>query len=64
MFLSLTKVFFKDQTRNDSFTAIIAFMRKDKDNSKKWLYFMTGNEKIKKFNSCPSKIIKDLQEII
>jgi hypothetical protein len=36
-------------------------MRKDKENSKKWIYFMTGTEKIKQFNSCPSKIIKDLQ---
>lgn len=43
---------------------LCAFMRKDKENSKKWLYFMAGNEKIKKFNSCPSKIIKDLQSLI
>jgi serine/threonine protein kinase len=40
------------------------FMRKDKENSKKWLYFMTGNEQIKKFNSCPCKIVKDLQSFI
>ena len=42
-------------------TNICKFMRKDKENSKKWIYFMTGTEKIKQFNSCPSKIIKDLQ---
>jgi len=40
------------------------FMRKDKENCKKWLYFMTGNEKIKKFNSRPYKIVNDLQEFI
>jgi serine/threonine protein kinase len=45
-------------------TNLCSFMRKDKENSKKWLYFMAGNESIKKFNSCPSKIIKDLQSLI
>lgn len=44
-------------------TNLCSFMRKDKENSKKWLYFMAGNESIKKFNSCPSKIIKDLQSL-
>ena len=40
------------------------FLKKDKDNSKKWLYFMTGNESIKKFNSLPSNIVKDLLHLI
>jgi serine/threonine protein kinase len=44
-------------------TNLCSFMRKDKENSKKWLYFMAGNESIKKFNSCPSKILKDLQAL-
>jgi hypothetical protein len=39
-------------------------MQKDKENSKKWLYFMAGNENIKRFNSCPKNIIKDLQALI
>lgn len=40
------------------------FMRKDKQLSKKWIYFMAGNENIKKFNSCPNRILKDLQAFI
>jgi hypothetical protein len=43
---------------------LCTFMRIDKENSKKWLYFMTGNEQIKKFNPCPCKIVKDLQSFI
>jgi serine/threonine protein kinase len=43
---------------------LVQFMKKDKENSKKWLYFVVGNDKIKKFNSCPLKIIKDLQALI
>lgn len=45
-------------------TNLCSFMRKDKDNSKKWIYFITGNENITKFNSCPIQIIKDLQALI
>ena len=40
------------------------FMRTDKENSKKWLYFITGNEDIVRFKSCPIKIIHDLQEFM
>jgi serine/threonine protein kinase len=40
------------------------FMRKDKENSKKWLYFITGNENITSFRSCPIKIIRDLQHFM
>jgi serine/threonine protein kinase len=40
------------------------FMKKDKENSKKWLYFITGNESITSFRSCPIKIIKDLQHFM
>jgi hypothetical protein len=39
-------------------------MKKDKENSKKWLYFMAGNESIKRFSSCPKSIVKDLQAFI
>jgi serine/threonine protein kinase len=43
---------------------IMSFMRKDKETTKKWIYFIAGNENIKKFNSSPSKIVKDLQALI
>jgi serine/threonine protein kinase len=40
------------------------FMRKDKENSKKWLYFITGNDSITSFRSCPVKIVRDLQHFM
>lgn len=40
------------------------FMRKDRDHSKKWLYFMAGNEKITRFHSRPSRIVADLQALV
>ena len=43
---------------------LCSFMRKDKENSKKWLYFMAGNENIRRFNSCPKRVVKDLQALI
>jgi serine/threonine protein kinase len=43
---------------------IIGFLRKNKELSKKWIYFMAGNESIKQFNSSPCKIVKDLQSLI
>lgn len=39
---------------------LISFMKKDKNHSKKMIYFIVGNDKIKQFNCCPQKIIKDL----
>jgi serine/threonine protein kinase len=39
------------------------FMRKDKEHSKKWLYFITGNESITSFRSCPCRIVRDLQHL-
>lgn len=45
-------------------TNICSFMRKDKDNSKIWLYYLTGNEEIKKLKSCPLRILHDLQSFI
>ncbi len=42
-------------------TDMCRFMRKDKTNAKEWIYWMTGNENIKSFNSCPDSIVKDLQ---
>ena len=43
---------------------ITTFMKKDKEHSKKWLYFIAGNEHIKQFNSTPYNIVKGLQSII
>jgi serine/threonine protein kinase len=40
------------------------FIQKDKESAKEWIYWITGNEKIKKFNTCPIKIINDLQKFI
>lgn len=39
---------------------ILGFMKKDKETTKKWIYFIAGNENIKKFNSSPCRIVKDL----
>jgi serine/threonine protein kinase len=40
------------------------FMRKDKESSKKWLYFMAGNDHIKRFHTCPIRIVTDLQAFL
>jgi serine/threonine protein kinase len=42
---------------------ICRFMRKDKENVKEWIYWMTGNSNIKSFKTCPKKIIGDLQAL-
>ena len=42
---------------------IINFMKKDKESTKKWIYFIAGNENIKQFNSSPCRIVKDLQAL-
>ena len=41
-------------------SALCRFMRRDKEHSKKWLYFMAGNEQIKRFDSRPERIVADL----
>ena len=43
---------------------MISFMRKDKEYSKTWVYYIAGDLKIQKFNSIPSRIVKDLQALI
>lgn len=43
---------------------ICSFMRRGKDYAKQWIYFLTGSEVIKTFNSQPINIIKDLQRFI
>jgi serine/threonine protein kinase len=43
---------------------IITFLQKDRQNSKKWIYFLTGNHKITKFNCCPGRILRDLREFV
>ena len=40
------------------------FMRSDKESSKRWIYYMTGNENVTSFRSCPYRIIKDLQHFM
>jgi serine/threonine protein kinase len=45
-------------------SALCRFMRKDKEHSKKWLYFMAGNEQIKRFDSRPERIVADLQSLV
>ena len=40
------------------------FMRKDKKYSKDWVYYIAGDLRIKKFNSTPSRIVKDLKALI
>jgi serine/threonine protein kinase len=42
---------------------LCAFMRKNKEYSMQWLYFMAGNESILKFQSNPSRILRDLQAL-
>jgi serine/threonine protein kinase len=39
------------------------FMRKDKERSKIWLHFVSGNENIKCFNCHSAKIVQDLQSL-
>lgn len=43
---------------------LCTFLRRDKENSKKWIYFMTGNEKIISFQSCPFRIVGDLRQFL
>jgi serine/threonine protein kinase len=43
---------------------MISFMRKDKEYSKTWVYYIAGDLKIQKFNSIPSRIVKDLKALI
>ena len=40
------------------------FMRMDKESSKKWLYFMAGNDNIKQFHSNSVRIVADLQAFL
>lgn len=41
---------------------ILEFLRKHKTNAKDWIYFLTGNVEIKKFNCCPCRIVNDLRK--
>lgn len=41
---------------------ICAFLRKDKDISKRWLYYLSGSEDVFQLRSCPLAIIKQLRE--
>jgi serine/threonine protein kinase len=38
------------------------FLRKHKGNAKEWIYFLTGNVGIKKFDCCPCRIVSDLRK--
>jgi serine/threonine protein kinase len=42
---------------------ILSFIRKDKERAKKWIYFIAGNESIKRFNSSAARIVKDIQAL-
>jgi serine/threonine protein kinase len=42
---------------------LCSFLRRDKEYATKWLYFMAGNESVKKFDTCPLKIVKDLEAL-
>jgi serine/threonine protein kinase len=42
---------------------LCAFMQKNKEYSMRWLYFMAGNERIIRFPSTPSRILRDLQAL-
>jgi serine/threonine protein kinase len=44
-------------------STLCSFLRKDKELATKWLYFIAGNENVKKFDTCPLKIVKDLQSL-
>lgn len=44
-------------------STLCSFMRKDAEYSKKWLYFMAGNDQITRFQSHPSRIVADLQAL-
>lgn len=45
-------------------TNLCNIMKKDSENSKRWLYFIAGNEHIITFNSSPKKIIQDLSQLL
>jgi serine/threonine protein kinase len=42
---------------------LCAFMRKNREYSMQWLYFMAGNEGITKFTSEPVRVFRDLQKL-
>ena len=43
-------------------TKIVEFLRKNKGYAKDWIYFLTGNIEIKKFDCCPCRIVSDLRK--
>jgi serine/threonine protein kinase len=45
-------------------TNLCKFIKKDREAARKWIYFITGDERITSFKTCPSNIVKDLQELI
>jgi len=40
------------------------FLRKHGIKAKEWIYFYTGNPSVTSFNTCPSRIIKDLVHVV
>lgn len=40
------------------------FLKKYNTQSRQWIYFITGNPDIKKFNCCPCKIVLDLKTLL
>ena len=41
---------------------LCGFLRKDKDISKRWLYYLSGSEDVFQLRSCPLTILRQLQE--
>jgi serine/threonine protein kinase len=72
LFLGLLYIDFHDRMSRDirilfeswldsSGSNLCNFMIKDRQNYKKWLYFIAGNEEILQFRCSPLRILKDLQ---
>ena len=43
--------------------SICAFMRKNKQYSMEWLYFMAGNERVQRFPCSPARVVRDLLDM-
>lgn len=50
-----------EQWLDESGGGLCRMMRRDRESSKKWLYFMVGNDQITQFRTTPLKMIQDLE---
>ena len=53
-----------EQWLNIPGTNLCEFMKRYKERSKPWIYFITGNESITSFSSCPYIIMNDLKTFV